>query len=113
MAEAQLTAEELVIGFSSQRAHSTLSDRLCMGFRMNKPATSRVGRPGWPGPGVQTLAKRRSIRDVSEAWHGAACAASWLVISTRMKGSKRRHGGRRAAPSLSAARPGPRERHAV
>ena len=33
-------------GFSSQRTHSTSSDRLCMCFRMNSPATSRVGRPG-------------------------------------------------------------------
>src|SRR5262249_5754771 len=58
--EAHFTTEELVIRFSSQRAHSISSDRSCMCFRMNSPATSRVGNGGWSGPEVQTLANRLS-----------------------------------------------------
>lgn len=35
-----------------QRAHSTSSERLCMCFRMNKPATSRDGTPCCPPPSL-------------------------------------------------------------
>jgi hypothetical protein len=33
---------------------------------INSPATSRVGRPGWPAPGVQMPAKRRSRNTKSD-----------------------------------------------
>jgi hypothetical protein len=38
--------------------------------RMNSPASRRVGSPGWPGPGVQTLAKRgsRNPQPISRAY---------------------------------------------
>src|SRR5207248_7739236 len=42
-------------------AHSTSSDRSCMCFKMNSPATSRVGNGGWPGPEVHTLANRPAV----------------------------------------------------
>jgi len=36
---------------------------------MNSPATGRVGKPGWPAPGAQTLANRPSkkLQSISRA----------------------------------------------
>jgi len=69
VAEAQFAAEVLVIGVSIQRAHSTSSDRSWMCFRMNRPATSRVGRPGCPDPVWHTELKRssRTFQSISAA----------------------------------------------
>jgi len=39
-------------GFSIQRSHSTSSERSCMCLRIAKPAISRVGKGGLPGPSV-------------------------------------------------------------
>src|SRR5205823_2043282 len=45
-------------------------------FKMNSPATSRVGKPGCPAPGAQTLANRpsRNIQSISRSRGPAAPA---------------------------------------
>ena len=81
------TVAALVVGkavlVASQRPYSASSDRLCMCFRINSPATSRVGRPGWPGPGVQTPAKRRSRnpQSISRASRISGCPTSLISYS--------------------------------
>ena len=45
MLEELFTAEELEIGFSTQRSHSASSLKSCMCLRSAKPAISRVGTP--------------------------------------------------------------------
>src|SRR5881275_265018 len=52
----QFTAEEKIrIVLSGLRGEDSIAE-LC--FKMNSPATSRVGNGGWPGPEVHTLANR-------------------------------------------------------
>src|SRR3954465_9085446 len=46
MAEELLAAEQLVVGFSTQRSHSTSSERSCMYLRIANPAINRVGMAG-------------------------------------------------------------------
>ena len=62
MQEHHLPAEVLEIRFSAHRSQA--SDRLCICLRMNRPATSRVGSGGYPGPTRQTelkLCEKRPI----------------------------------------------------
>jgi hypothetical protein len=43
-----LAAEELIMGFSIQRAQSASSERSCMRFNIARPAISRVESGDWP-----------------------------------------------------------------
>jgi len=52
VAEAELAAEKLIIGVLQPARTQRLVRQVCMCFGMNSPATSLVGRPGCPGPGV-------------------------------------------------------------
>src|SRR3546814_13317995 len=74
------------------RAHSTSSDRLCMCLRMNSPATRRVGSGGWPGPGAQVEAKRRSRNRSEERRVGKECVSTcrsrWSPYHSKIKTDK-------------------------
>ena len=50
VAEELLAAQILEVQVSTQRAHSTSSDRLKVCLRIASPAISRVGSGGMPGP---------------------------------------------------------------
>ena len=69
VAEALLAAEVLVIGVLDPARAQHLVRQVCMCFRMNRPATSRVGSAGWPGPASHTEPKRpsRNSQSISPA----------------------------------------------